>query len=1646
MTEIASRQLLQVDLGLALFRDGDSASSRLTLELLDPTMSGPALARLENEIAVSSHLMPPYAPGNRVETSAEDVKSLVMDDPGGIPLRQVVDGPIDLPKFLRLAIALTRTVGDLHDRRIVHGDIRPEAFLLDGETLACLIGFGSARRTSDLQETPLSRTIEDSRLPYVSPEQTGRMDHQPDYRSDLYSLGITFYEMLSGRLPFVASTSTEWIHAHLARQPLPLGRWVPNVPAPIAAIIFKLLSKQPSERYQTGRGLQADLERCLADWDQLGFLQAFPLGERDARDRLLIPERLYGREIELSRLKSEFLHVKNTGRSRVVLVSGYSGVGKSALVNGFRKTLETADIVFAAGKFDQVKRQEPFSTLVEALTDVITDISGLEGPVRANWCARLSSAVGNNGSLIAKLVPEITKLIGAQPELPSLPPAEAQGRFRFVLTRFLEAFSRPGNPLVLFLDDLQWVDSATLEVMDRIVTSADENILLIGAYRDNEISAGHPLFEWLAKVGRNGDELESLTPLPLDEDVVTQLVADALGCPTGTAETLARVIHSKSGGNPLFATQLLTSLVDGGKVCFDPVARQWVWNADDIERAATDDIVELISAKLLRLSPDTRSVLNTIACLGNVVSDRLLHFAFGETAKLDGSLREAIIAGLLYRRKDSYAFFHDRVQEAAYRLASPAELIETHLGLGRRLHETIPHDQREGLIFDIVNQYNRGFSLIDEKKEKLALAELNLQAARKAEQSAAYSVAQAYHAFGTRLADLLTCGRSRRLLFEFELGLAECEFIGGQGEQAQARLDALAARTENPVDRARIAYSQITLCTALGQLGKAIEICLSFMRENGVDWEAAPTREQVLAEFEPIRAEIAERQVESRLSLPDVEEPAIRGLLEVLAASLPPAFFSNENLVCLILCRMANLAKAAGNTAASPLGYAYLGMVLGPYFGDYAAGYRFGKLGHEMSMRPGFERFRGRVAMTFAYHVLPYSEPIRDGSELLKSALQISQESGDLTYAGFSTCTTVSSMLAAGDSLATVERRAGFGLEFVRSINFGLIADIVTSQLMMVRCLQGLTFSLDSFDDGEFDEGSFESRLIAEPGLSIARCWHWIRKLQASVISSDFKSAVAFGQLAEPLLWTTGGHLELPEFYFYDCVARSQVFTTSANDASEQIGVVETRTQKLSELAQNCPENFSAQAALAEAELARIKGRSFEALKGYDAAIELAATHGLPHIEALANELTARFCTREGLSTLAKAHWERSYSAYRKWGANGKLRALEVVFPDLRPSQTSIASAIVDVASPWGSVDLETVVRTSSAVSEETVHSRMIRTLMIIALESAGAQRGLLLLPRNDSIWIEAEAKAEGEAAEVTFRRELLSGDAAPARSIREAFRSHEPVIFQSDGGEGQNCAALALPLVARGKAVGLLYLENKLNSHAFSPARIAVLKLLAAQTAISIENSSLDEKESLLREVHHRVKNNLQLISSLLNLQANRIDDPSVAELFAESRNRVRSMALVHENLYRAGSFARIAMGSHIQTLCSHLARAYVSREKRISIEVEVDDVDLDLDRAIACGLIVNELVSNALKHGFSELREGVVNVALRWEKPNDYILVVRDNGVGLSSESGNNDTLGLQLVRDLVDQLRGTMEVRNAPGAGFTIRFSVNATGSRK
>jgi predicted ATPase/signal transduction histidine kinase len=1416
-------------------------------------------------------------------------------------LAQLTGAPMPVQEFLPLAIRVVGELAALHARGAIHEDIRPSSILFDPATRElALVSVPIAERRAP--------TLSEGSLPYISPEQTGQMNRPIDSRSDLYSLGVVFYQLLAGRLPFEAEDAVGWVHCHVARQPRPLDQVRPSVPRPLMDIVGKLLAKLPDHRYQSALGLHHDLERCLREWGERGVLAAFPLGERDVSDEFRIPQKLYGRDAESAVLREAFERTAESGTPELVVLSGYAGIGKSSVVRELLRAVVKRRGRFITGKFEQYKRDIPYFTIIQALRELALDVLA-EGELGiARWRQQFAQALGPHGKLVVDLVPQLGLIVGPQPPVPELPLTESETRLRLVFGRLFAACAAPDHPLAMFIDDMQWADTVSLSLIANLLTDGDtRHLLIIGAYRDNEVDPSHPMVRALASARRSDARIRDVVLEPLPEEDLGRLVADTVHASPAEAAPLARLVRDKTGGNPFFAIQFLTALHHKGAIWFDREAYRWRWDAARVRAEGyTDNIAELMRGRLYALPSETQAALQRTACLGGTVDAATLAIACER--EVATALRPAIEQHLLFEsvRADrrTYRFPHDRVHEAAYALLPEPERARVHLEIGWRLLASTAPEELPEKVFEIVSQLDRGAALIESRQERERLAELHLLAGTRAKASTAYASALRYFTAGGALLAADPELRRPELAFAHELHRAECELLTGATDAAEQRLAELARRAAGVVDLAAVTLARIALYTTRDRAALAVDVTLEYLRRVGIDWPAHPTDDEVRREYDRIWQQLGSRAIEELADLPPMTDPEHRATMDVLALG---AQLTDEKLHSLAICRMVNLSLEHGNSDGSGIAYAWLGAFLRPRFGNPEAGIRFGQVGLDLVEKRGLLRWKARVYLDFGVIIMPWSKHLRSGIELVRRCFDAANETGDLTFASYSCNNLVTLLLAVGDPLAVVQREAETGLAFVRKAKFSWVIDFLTVQLQLIRSLRGMTRKLGSFDDEDFVEERFEQHLEAHPHL-LGTCWYWIRKLEARLLAGDHAEALAAGAKARPLLWAIASFPAAFEYVFYSALACAAHHDAALEDERPQLReALAAHHAQLAAWAEHCPDNFRDLAELTGAELARIRGEADQAEWLYEQAVRTAREHGFIQHEAIAYEAAARFHRARGRTLVADAYVREAHVRYLQWGAEGKARQLRRTHPELELQPAGPAAPALRPEH----LDRLSVIKASQTISSVMDKDLLSRTLLRFVLEEGGARRVVLVTSRDGELEIAAEARVDEPAT-------LVDDACVPRSLLSYVLRTQEPVLFDAADNAGRFAgdpyfanshprSVLCLPVRLRADSVALLYLENELVPGTFTPERLLALELLAAQAAISLENARLLERERTGRIEAEAAERRGQLLGEATALMSQALDCQglfdALVRLFARS---FADCALI--DLEENGTLVRIA------------------------------------------------------------------------------------------------------------------------------------------
>ena len=1293
------------------------------------------LKRLAIRGVVTARALVPHGSGNL---------ALVTDE-FGRPLTQLLAEragmPLPLDRFFTLVIRLARILGALHEQHIVHKDVAPRSIVMDPETWEPrLANFGLCSELSlERQSAKLSTKLEGS-LPYISPEQTGRTSRDVDWRSDYYSLGVTCFELLTGTLPFEAADALEWAHRHISQPPPLAHERRRDIPEALSFIVAKLMAKSAEDRYQSTFGLIADLERCRDALAANGSVPRFTLGTADVSRRFQMPQRLYGREAEVAQLVALFDAVADNG-SGFALVSGYSGVGKSALVAEMGKSIVQRRGYLVEGKFDQFQQAAAYGAIAAAFRGLVDQLLG-EPPARlAAWRTALLQGLGANAGLITALVPELSLVIGDVPPVAELPPAEAQTRFQLTFTNLVKVFATAEHPLVLFMDDLQWSDVPTLNLLARLATTRDVGYLqIIGAYRDNAVDATHPLTVTLDQV-RKVRDLAELRLQPLTSDAVDQLVADTLRVDPEEAAPLSRLVFEKAQGNPFFIRELLRSLHERGAIAFDPDRGRWRW--DDVAVAAAgvgENVVDLLVGTLRRLPPETQEVLQLAACIGNTFDLATLALIAERTpAETAAALQPALLRQAVVPLSESYRlvahggaqslgddgdathttyrFQHDRVQQAAYALIDEGRRRSVHRSIGRLMLEHTEPAEREARLIDIVSHLDQGRELITDDAERWELARLNLDAGRMAVRSAAYDSGLGFLRVALELAGPDAWAVDHDLMMALGTEVQRCSYQVADYTSADAWTETLLEHARGPVAKAEVLSDRVRQYATMGRMRESIDAALQGLAVLGVDIPAAPTRDDVQRELEAVRQALGGRTIESLIDEPAMTDPAariaVRLIMEVFAAS----FLSGAGEIFpFLVVRNVTLSLRHGASSEAAFAYAAFGMLLCGALGDPATGERYGRLGVAMNEKFDDLALKSRIIYVYAMFISHWNHHWSSMTPWFLRGIEAGYQSGDMLYLAYSAqdCILWDPTL----DLATASRETRKYLAIVKDCEYQDSYDSGTLFLQMQLNFQGLTDGQFSMNDATFDEERILAGIRERRFMTGVANYH-IYKAEIHALYGDWEGALPHVEAMDRLIASA---MSLPQLVRYRIVAflvRAALFHTVPRTAqAAERAQLEAHLAQMAAWAPNCPDNFEHLRLTMEAELARLDGRVPEAMALYERAIAAAHASGFQRDEAVANELAARLLTQLGAPRAAEGYLRAARHLYEQWGAARKVAQLDREHPELPAAARGLSRHTGSHAISMEStaLDMGSVIKASQTISGEIVVDQLLRTTLNILM------------------------------------------------------------------------------------------------------------------------------------------------------------------------------------------------------------------------------------------------------------------------------------------------------------------------------------------
>jgi predicted ATPase/tRNA A-37 threonylcarbamoyl transferase component Bud32 len=1268
----------------------------IILKLLKESYPTPQeLVRYRTEYRITQELKKPGVV--RVYDLQKYQNSLVMfvEDFGGESLTiWMQQRSFTLEEFLLVAIATTETLGQIHRANIIHKDINPSNIVYNPETKQLkIIDFGISTQLT--RETPSLKNpnVLEGTLAYISPEQTGRMNRALDYRTDFYSLGVTFYELLTNKLPFKTEDALELVHWHIARQPVPPHEIEPRIPLIISKIVSKLMAKNAENRYQTAGGLKHDLEMCLVQLQATGNIEQFALATRDITDRFLIPEKLYGRETEVSSLLAAFERV-STGSAEMMLVAGFSGIGKTAVVNEVHKPIARQRGYFIKGKYDQFQRNIPFSAFVQAFRELMGQLLSESDAQLQTWKTRILTAVGDSGQVLIEVIPELERIIGAQPPALELSGTAAQNRFNLLMQKFVQVFTTASHPLVMFLDDLQWADSASLKLLQLLMEDRG-HLLVLGAYRDNEVSAAHPFMLTVDEIVKSGAVVNTITLQPLSLADLNQLVADTLICNLSSSQPLTELIYQKTKGNPFFSTQFLKSLYEDGQIIFDPPVSplskggsKGRWQCDIAQARLThaSDVVEFMAVQLQKLPAPTQEVLKLAACIGAQFDLDTLAIVNEELPEQTASalwraLQEELILPITEGYKcfiptdersntesitnPTYRFLHDRVQQAAYSLIPDNQKQATHLKIGQLLLQNYSEIEREEKLFDIVGHLNQGIESIDRLSEREALAKLNLEAAAKAKSSTAYTAANIYVQTGIALLRA-NCWQSQyELTLNLYVAAAETAYLNADLEVMEQMAAQVLQNAQTILDNVKIYEIQISARTAQNKILEAIAVGRKALKQLGVELPTEPNEALISKALQTLAGQLQDRQIEELVDLPLMTNSQTQAAMQLSRMLPAPIFQGMTGLLPLLSSTMVSLSLSFGNAPASTVGYAMHGMVLCAFLEEVETGYGFGQLALSLLDRFNVSEFKSIILLLFGGWIQHRQEALLATIPTLKEGYRLGMETGDFVDAGYNIYICFYTHLFAGVELDSWEAEiAGYRalMAQLKQYSAGVYLDMIQQT---VQNLRETRIRPDFLIGSAYDETVMIPKHYQDNELS-AIATAYIYKLLLAYCYGNYTVALDYIAQSQKYLMAVSGLVLVPIFHFYAALTNLALFPTQPEtEQAEIITQAQAHQTTLKQWAQNAPMNHLHKWYLVEAEKHRVLGNKAEAIEMYDRAISGAKENKFLNEEALANELAAKFYWEWSKEKLAQTYMIEAYYCYVQWGATAKVKDLETRYPQL---------------------------------------------------------------------------------------------------------------------------------------------------------------------------------------------------------------------------------------------------------------------------------------------------------------------------------------------------------------------------------------------
>ncbi len=1401
--------------------------------------------------------------------------AVIMEDINGESMINKIN-KINFISFLESAIRIITIIGKIHKFNIIHKDIKPQNIVINSKGEIRIIDFGIAVQIKKENQEMINLNLIEGTLPYISPEQTGRINRSVDYRSDYYSLGVSFYQILTGKLPFESKDPMEIVHSHIAKQAIPPHKLDNKIPVMLSNIIMKLMNKNAEDRYQGTYGLKSDLENCYKQLKGKGKIEEFKLGANDIPEKFQIPEKLYGRENEIDKLVEAFINAAS-GKKEILFCLGNPGIGKSALINEIHKPVMEKRGHFIHGKYDQFKRSMPYTGFIQAFQELSKQIL-IENEESLNkWKEEILNAVGNLGQAIIDIIPQIELVIGKQPPIPILPALESQNRFNLVFQNFARVFAKHDTPLVLFLDDLQWADHASLNLLEVLLGDMELNhFMFIGSYRDNEVDSNHLLSITLQKLKENNFIYKEIKLAPLLEESISKMLSETLICETNKTDELARLIFNKTAGNPFFIISFLNNLNENGYLKFN---EGWEWDTKKINQSQiTDNVVELLMDKIKKMQKNTFDILKTASCIRNSFYLDTLSIICGKSE--DDSFNDLIPAineGLLIKSTTNLWFVHDRVHEACYLLIDEKEKQKIHYKIGKTLltHERFASSQ-DLLIFNIVTQLNKAKGLLngDEKKE---LIQLNLKAGQKAKASTAYNASLDFLKSGTELLPEKSWKTDYELTFMIYLEKAEAEYLSGNYENAEKDFEYMLKYVKNKKDRSKVYGMLITYYGGVGKRELGIIIAKKALKGLGISIPKKGSILLLLKEIIMTQNAIGKKTAEDIIALSEMKDERYIYVIDIIQRAAALAYYFDGNLMSILILKGLKLSIKHGiskNTTTELAGFGLVSAVLG----NPKKGYDFGKASINLAQRYNALSFLSRGLFITAAFVQHWIFSWRESVKQLELGIKYGMESGDFEYVSYCINVIILFKMFWNDNLDSFyEEMNNKYLKVIKQIKqeANIIAHIGYSTIQNLIEIKHDNTKLES---EYFDEKNLLLMLKERKNLS-GQGFYYTNKMLLLFLYEEYECAIELLNYRNIVNAGQIALISVPLFNFF--YALSVFMTWQKLDRKRKkkyrkdIKKLEKRFEKW---AADCPDNYECYLILIKAEFANIYKKYKLAEKLFDDAVSSAKKYRCMFNEALANECAAKYYLSEGMDVIAQIYMSKAKNCYQNWGAIVKVKQLEDKYSNLLKVDNSIEEQVVTSLSETfssttqtDSLDLQSVLKSTQSISSEIDMESLLSKMIKIVIENAGAEKGFLIMMRDNGFFIEAEGYANKNETTVLKSIPLENSEKLSSIIIEYTAKTKEIMVLNDVSNKGiftrdkyilknKSKSILCMPIMQKKLIMGIVYLENNLTIGAFAPKQIELLKILSGQIAISIDNAGLYEKledysKNLERKVDDRTR-----------------------------------------------------------------------------------------------------------------------------------------------------------------------------------------------